>query len=94
MKPSPQVSPRQQTLRRFPLTDYSFQTTAEGPGHSVAVLTEPKTPPFHKLSSDFLASETRLDYIVELFFFVLITGIAGWAIMSMLACLGWMKMVI
>ena len=43
-----------------------------------------KSPAFHKLSSEFLGSETSRDYVAELLFFILITGIAAWPIMSML----------
>jgi hypothetical protein len=43
-----------------------------------------ETPPFHKLSSEFLGTETSRDYVAELSFFILITGIAAWPVMSML----------
>ena len=43
-----------------------------------------KSPAFHKLSSEFLGAETSRDYLAELLFFVLITGVAAWPIMSML----------
>lgn len=43
-----------------------------------------KSPAFHKLSSEFLGSETSRDYVAELLFFILITGLAAWPIMSML----------
>jgi hypothetical protein len=40
-------------------------------------------PAFHKLSSEFFCGEATRDYIAELFFFILITGIAAWPVMSM-----------
>ena len=43
-----------------------------------------KSPAFHKLSSEFLGAETSRDYVAELLFFVLITGIAAWPVVSML----------
>ena len=43
-----------------------------------------KSPAFHKLSSEFFGAEISRDYIAELLFFVLITGIAAWPIVSML----------
>jgi hypothetical protein len=43
-----------------------------------------KSPAFHKLSSEFLGAERSRDYIAELLFFILITGVAAWPIMSML----------
>ncbi|MEP6603709.1 MAG: hypothetical protein ABJB69_07170 [Spartobacteria bacterium] len=92
MKPT--VSSSKHALQSFPLTDYSFQTTAEAPTRSAApVIHETKSPAFHSLSSAFFAGETRLDYAAELTLFILISGIAAWPVMSMLACLNWMKMV-
>ena len=43
-----------------------------------------KSPPFHKLSSEFLGAETSRDYVAEFLFFVLITCLAAWPVMSML----------
>ena len=43
-----------------------------------------KLPAFHKLSSEFLGAERSRDYVAELLFFVLITGLATWPVMSML----------
>ena len=43
-----------------------------------------KSPAFHKLSSEFFRAETSRDYVAELLFFILITGLAAWPIMSML----------
>ena len=43
-----------------------------------------KSPAFHKLSSEFLGGETSRDYLAELLFFIVITGLAAWPIMSML----------
>jgi hypothetical protein len=37
---------------------------------------------FRKLSTEFFATETPRDYIAELFFFILISGIAAWPIIS------------
>ena len=70
--------------RRFPLTDYSYRPTAEAEAISPAVRSATKSPAFHKLSSEFFGGETSRDYVAELLFFILITGIAAWPIMSML----------
>jgi hypothetical protein len=93
MKPTPQVNPSQYALRSFPLTDYSFQSTLEAPVISASTHPETKSRAFHKMSSDYLGAETQRDYVAELFFFLLITGMATWPIMSMLACLAWMRIV-
>ena len=43
-----------------------------------------KLPAFHRLSSEFFGAETSRDYVAELLFFILITGIAAWPVVSML----------
>ena len=68
----------------FPLTDYNYRPTAKNKVSSSAGRPATKLPAFHKLSSEFFAAESSRDYIAELFFFSLITGIAGWPVMSML----------
>jgi hypothetical protein len=94
MKPTSQIShtecasrhdnhaPRKH--RSFPLTNYNYRPTAKNQVSSSAGRPVTKLPAFHKLSSEFLATESSRDYIVELFFFVLITGLAAWPVMSML----------
>jgi hypothetical protein len=94
MKPTLQINHMQRGSRRdnrarpnrqsFPLTDYNYRPTAEAGAISPAFRPATKSPAFHKLSSEFLGAETSRDYIAELLFFILITGIAAWPIMSML----------
>jgi len=84
MKPTPQISSNQHVSRNFPLTDYSYQATADAKSSSSAVVPAKKAPAFHKLSSEYFGAETSRDYIAELLFFILITGIAAWPVMSML----------
>ena len=67
----------------FPLTDYNYHPTAETQVNSSARWRATKSPAFHKLSSEFLGAETSRDYVAELLFFVLITGIAAWPVVSM-----------
>src|SRR6266487_4458938 len=43
MKPTPQLSSNQRAARSFPLTDYSFQATAQASANTAAVL--PATKP-------------------------------------------------
>ena len=93
MKPTPQLTRNQHAARSSLLTDYSFQATVEAPANTAAALPATKPRAFYKMSSEFFETETHLDYIAELFFFILITGIAACAVMSMLACLAWMKIV-
>ena len=94
MKPILQANQKQRGSRRdnrprhsqqsFPLTDYSYRPTAESQVNSSARWRATKSPAFHKLSSEFLGAETSRDYVAELLFFILITGLAAWPIMSML----------
>ena len=57
---------------------------AESQVNSSAGWRATKSPAFHKLSSEFLGGETSRDYVAELLFFILITGIAAWPVVSML----------
>jgi hypothetical protein len=94
MKPILQINHKQRGPRRdnrarrsqksFPLTDYNYHPTAENQGNSSALWRTTKSPAFHKLSSEFLGGETSRDYVAELLFFILITGIAAWPVVSML----------
>ena len=84
MKLTPQISSNERSQRTFPLTDYQYQTSELSAGRSVAkkapAACELKT--FRKLSTEFFATETPRDFIAELFFFILISGIAAWPIIS------------
>ena len=94
MKPTLQInhkqcgSPRDNRVGRshqsFPLTDYNYRPTAETEVNSSASWPGIKSPAFHKLSSELLGVEASRDYVAELLFFVLITGIAAWPVVSML----------
>src|SRR6478672_595390 len=97
MKPILQISHKQRGPCRdnrarpghesFPLTDYNYRPTAEAEASSLAGQPATKAPAFHKLSSKFFGAETSRDYVTELLFFILITGIAAWTIVSMLIAL-------
>ncbi len=82
MKPTIQINHNQHVSRSFPLTDYSFQTTADAKSSSSEVLPATKSPAFHRLSSEFFGAETSREYFAELLFFTLITGISAWPIIS------------
>ena len=94
MKPILQINHKQRGSRRdnrarrshksFPLTDYNYHPTAEAEAISTEERPPIKSPAFHKLSSEFFGAETSWDYRVELLFFILITCLAAWPIMSML----------
>jgi len=94
MKPTLQINHKQCGSRRdnragrnhqsFPLTDYNYRPTAETQLSPAAGGPATKSPAFHKLSSEFFGAETSRDYIAELLFFILITCLAAWPVMSML----------
>ena len=94
MKPILQINHKQQGSPRdnregrsrqsFPLTDYNYRPTADAEAISPVGRPAIKSPAFHKLSSEFLGAERSRDYVAELLFFVLITGIAAWPVLSML----------
>jgi len=94
MKPTFEINHKQRGSRRddraqrgqesFPLTDYNYRPTAETQVNSSTGWRASKSPAFHKLSSEFLGAETSRDYVAELLFFILITGLAAWPVMSML----------
>jgi hypothetical protein len=94
MKPTPEINDKQRGSRRdnrarrgnrriLP-TDYDYRPTAETPLSSAAGRPAAKLPAFHRLSSEFFGTEASRDYVAELLYFVLITGIVAWPVMSML----------
>jgi hypothetical protein len=84
MKPAPQISSSERKQRSFPLTDYQYQTSASSADRAVArkMAAARELQTFRKLSTEFFATEIPRDYVAELFFFILITGIATWPIIS------------
>jgi hypothetical protein len=94
MKPILQINHKQRDSRRdnrarrshqsFPLTDYNYHPTAESQVNSSARWRATKSPAFHKLSSEFFGTEASRDYVAELLFFLLITGLAAWPVVTML----------
>src|SRR6266705_1054911 len=94
MKPIPQITHNQRgsrrdngtrrSNRRLLLTDCNYRPTPETHMGSSAGQPATKSPAFYKLSSEFLGAERSRDYVAELLFFILITGIAAWPIMSTL----------
>jgi hypothetical protein len=101
MKPIPQTKSNQRHVygegpasrdhRNFPLTEYSYQSTAKAgdcsptiPGNAPRIS---KLRMFRKLSSEFLGTETSRDYVAELALFTLIAGVSAWPIISMIAAL-------
>src|SRR5438067_3553920 len=94
MKPILQINHKQRGSRRdngtrrsdrtVLLTDYNYHPTPQTDMSSSASRSVTRSPAFHRLSSEFFGAETSRDYVAELLFFILITGIAAWPIVSML----------
>jgi hypothetical protein len=96
MKPTPQIqqrSPRKQ--ESFPLTDYSFQSTAEVVEKASTLVHKqirpPRLPASWRISRDYFGAEATRDFVTESIFFVWIAGVAAWPICMMLnQLLHWM----
>jgi hypothetical protein len=81
---SPRDNRRGCSHQSFPLTDYNYHPSAETQVSSSAGRPVRRSPAFHKLSSEFFGAETSRDYVAELLYFVLITGVAAWPVVTML----------
>jgi hypothetical protein len=44
-------------------------------------------PGFRNLSNEFLGTETKRNYVAEVFFFAIIVGVSAWPIVSMVRAL-------
>lgn len=97
MKPTSQIS--RQPHRRHgedslvrrqshhPITDHGFH--APGNESGSGKLSSPVLAPgFRDLSNEFLATETKRNYVAEFLLFAIIVGISTWPIVSMLRAIG------
>jgi hypothetical protein len=82
MKLTPQISPKERGTRSFPLTDYGFQATGDAKSNCSNVYPAKKSPPFHRLSSDFFGAEESRHYVVEFSAFTVLGLITAWPILS------------
>ena len=85
MKPTPQISAKRAeattfSAHRLPVSNDCVVSRSRRREKNTDPRVELKT--FRKLSTEFFATEIPRDYIAELFFFILITGIAAWPIIS------------
>jgi hypothetical protein len=95
MKPAPQINSnpppdnRASTdHRNFPLTDYSYQATAEAIANPTALAQNrtqmPQARSLWKLSGDYFGAEAGLDFVTEAIFFAWISGVAAWPLSVMI----------
>ena len=82
MKPTPQISHNRPA--GFPLTDYNYQATVDAKSSCTNGFPVKKSPPFHKLSSEFFGAESYRDYVTNFLVFTLLGLITAWPIMSMI----------
>ena len=82
MKPIPQISQNRHT--GFPSMDYNFQATGDPNSGCSSVYPAKKSPPFHRLSSEFFGAEESRHHLVEFSAFTVLGLITAWPIMSML----------
>ena len=96
MKPLSQISAQRRSNHReeaavgfraqHPVTDYQYR--ANGGVLRAANERLKLAPSFRDLSSEFLATEMKRDYVAEACFFAIIVGVSAWPIVSMIQALG------
>ena len=64
--------------------DYNFQATGDPKSSCSNVYPAKKSPPFHRLSSEFFGEEAYRDYVTNFLVFSVLGLITAWPIMSML----------
>ena len=97
MKPLSQITTKRSSHRGeetplglpsiHPVVDYHFHAPAGNlrTANDRLQLAPPAlTPSFHKLSSDYLATEMKRDYVTEASFFVVMVGVSAWPMISLL----------
>ena len=100
MKPLSQISAQPRSHRgeegpvglhsRHPVTNYYFHAPESDlrAGNDRRQIAPPAlTPSFRDLSSEFLATEMKRDYLVEALFFALMVGVSAWPMVSMIQAL-------
>jgi hypothetical protein len=71
---------------RHPVTDCDFHTPAgdlRSANNRLQIAPPALTPSFRKLSSEFLATEMKRDYVAEALFFAVLVGVSAWPMVSM-----------
>jgi hypothetical protein len=100
MKPLSQLSAQRRSPRgeetpvavrsKHPVTDYHFQAPAgelRGANDRLELAPPALSPSFRHLSSEFLATEMKRDYLAEASFFAVLVGVSAWPIVSMFQAL-------
>jgi hypothetical protein len=80
MKPTPQISHNRHA--GFPLMDYNFRATGDPKSSCPDFSSAKKSPPFHRLSSEFFGEESYRDYVTNFLVFSVLGLITAWPIFS------------
>jgi hypothetical protein len=75
---------------KHPRTDFQFHAAGSEvkSGGSSHKMSRPIfAPGFRDVSSEFLGTEAKRDYVAEAFFFAIIVGISAWPVVSMVRAL-------
>jgi len=62
--------------------DYNFQATGDPQSSCSSVYPAKKSPPFHRLSSEFFGAEAYRDYVTNFLVFSVLGLITAWPIIS------------
>ena len=66
-----------------PITDHGFHAPGDESAGCRKISSPVFAPGFRDLSKEFLATETKRNYVAELLLFAIIVGISTWPIVSM-----------
>ena len=92
MKPTIQISSNERDSHRdshalsnnrsFPVTDYSYQSTAEAIGRSSAIAEKATAElrTFRTISRKFFGAEAKREYVAEALLFAWISCVAAWPV--------------
>ena len=84
MKPTPQFNPQPPKGQRGPRTDYHYQSkpNSSARGDVRKVRAPRDMHGFWKLSAGFFGLEARIDYVLELALFSVITALSAWPVIA------------
>jgi hypothetical protein len=89
MKPTLQLNPQSTKRQRGPLTEYRYRSALSRSGaRARKVRAARDVRGFWKLSAGFFGMETKIDYVMELALFGVLSALSVWPIVDALQALG------
>jgi hypothetical protein len=89
MKPTPQLNPHSMKRQRGPLTEYHYRSALSRSGASARkVRAACDVRGFWKLSAGFFGMEAKIDYVMELALFGVLSALSAWPIVSAFQAFG------